>query len=352
MRRTYIDWLRGVAVLIMIEWHAVDAWTADTERGSREFLWLAILGGWAAPLFLFLAGLAIPMAADAQVRKGRSDADASRALQRRGWQIFFFAHVFRVQSYLLNPYGVWHSIFKPDILNILGLGMVLVAWLWGRGRDLRARVGVLSAALLVVLVVTPYSRLWEWPTQLHPRLEAYIRPNGGFGQFPLFPWLVFMVAGALVGLWIARGRAAEQERAFHLRLAAVGAAAVAAGWIGALLPAALPTAGVTAWSFLSARTGWMILMVAGAWLWYQRSTASRWSPLVLFGQTSLFVYWVHVELAYGLLSAFLKRSLTIPESLIAYALFTLFMLWLAAWWKRRTVTPWIPDHLIAQRTSS
>ena len=124
MRRPYIDWLRGIAVLIMIEWHTIDAWTADGERTGEVFKALAFLGGWAAPMFLFLAGVAIPLAANAQMARGASVGEVSWALQRRGWQVFLYAHLFRLQSWIINPYAVWHSIFKPDILNILGLGWV------------------------------------------------------------------------------------------------------------------------------------------------------------------------------------------------------------------------------------
>ena len=76
-RRTYIDWLRGVAVLFMIEWHAIDAWTANDERVGWFFGTLAFVGGWAAPLFLFLAGIALPLAMDSHMRKGLSARDAS-----------------------------------------------------------------------------------------------------------------------------------------------------------------------------------------------------------------------------------------------------------------------------------
>jgi fucose 4-O-acetylase-like acetyltransferase len=91
----------------------------------------------------------------------------------------------------------------------------------------------------------------------------------------------------------------------------------------------------------------MTMALSGAWLWMSRAGAKRWSPVVLFGQTSLFVYVVHVELAYGLFSAAWKRSLTIPEAAIAYILFTALMLVAARWWVERTARPWIPEHLKA-----
>ena len=56
-RREYLDWLRGVAVLIMIEAHALDAWTRPADRGSAVYEWAVIVGGMGAPLFLLLAGV-------------------------------------------------------------------------------------------------------------------------------------------------------------------------------------------------------------------------------------------------------------------------------------------------------
>lgn len=346
-RRTYIDWLRGLAVLIMIEWHAIDAWTASDERVGWFFGTLAFVGGWAAPLFLFLAGIALPLAMDSHMRKGRTAREASWNLQKRGWQIWVIAHIFRFQSYVMNPWAVWHSVLKPDILNILGLGMVVVAFCWGRSESLRGRMAWLLGPALVVLILAPLSREWAWPAMLHPRMEAYIRPNGGFGVFTLFPWLAFVFVGAAIGVWIAMTRSHQEDRRFHAGLAAVGVATAAAGFAGMWLPTPLNTSfWTTSWSFFFMRTGAMTLMLAGAWLWYQRPSAGRWSPIVLFGQTSLFVYWVHIEIAYGLIGVPLKKSLTVPEAFVAYLVLTMVMLWLANWWRSRK-GPWIPAHMRA-----
>jgi uncharacterized membrane protein len=346
-RRTYIDWLRGVAVLIMIEWHAIDAWTTETARVGQPFWSLAFLGGWAAPLFLFLAGVAVPLAVESHIRKGMTIREAAWALQKRGWQIWVLAHVFRFQSYLLNPYAVWHSVLKPDILNILGLGLVAAAFCWGRSATLRGRMAWLLGPAVLVLVLAPLSRAWTWPTLLHPRFEAYIRPNGGFGVFPLFPWVAFVFVGAALGVWIVMNRTPDEDRRFHLRLAGVALGAIGAGFIGMRLPPLLETSfWTTSWSFFSIRTGVMTLALCGAWLWYRRPSAQRWSPIVLFGQTSLFVYWVHVEMAYGFFSAPIKKSLTMPQAIIAYVLFTALLLWMAHWWRNRK-GPWIPPHMVA-----
>lgn len=342
----------------MIEWHVVDAWMSDAERQGTQFTVLALIGGMAAPLFLFLAGVAIPFAAASQQRKARGGLDpaslesvraAAWAVQKRGWQVFLIAHIFRLQSFLWNPWARWDSVFKPDILNILGLGMVLTAWCWGRSSRLTQRVAWLLVPAGVVMLLAPLSRGWWWPTLLQARFEAYIRPNG-WGQFTLFPWIAFVLVGAVVGVWIGQARPAEQERRFHGRLALAGAAIIIAGIIDAFVPS--PFAHSTFWttslSYFLIRTGVMTMALAGAWWWMSRASANRWSPVVLFGQTSLFVYVVHVELAYGILSAAWKKSLTLPETAAAYVVFTALMMWAAQWWTRRTTSgPWIPEHLKA-----
>ena len=76
-RKLYIDWLRGVAVLLMINWHVVDAWTRDDARSVSLFVPITYLAGWAAPLFLFLAGVAVALAGAAKVSKGTTRAAAA-----------------------------------------------------------------------------------------------------------------------------------------------------------------------------------------------------------------------------------------------------------------------------------
>src|SRR5258707_13033306 len=62
-RRTYVDWARGLAVLLMIEAHTLDAWARTTARQGAAFRDLTVLGVFAAPLFLWLAVLGVVLSA-------------------------------------------------------------------------------------------------------------------------------------------------------------------------------------------------------------------------------------------------------------------------------------------------
>jgi fucose 4-O-acetylase-like acetyltransferase len=71
----------------------------------------------------------------------------------------------------------------------------------------------------------------------------------------------------------------------------------------------------------------MVAAIAVAYLWVLRpGGTTKWSPLQQLGRTSLFIYWIHVEMVYGLISLPLHKRLSWTESWIALALFSLFML--------------------------
>jgi uncharacterized membrane protein len=91
---------------------------------------LILVGGFGAPAFLFLAGVALALAVGARMRKGLTAGDAVRLARRRGWQIFGLAFLFRFQSWVISQ-GPALTLLKVDILNILGLSMLAATALWG-----------------------------------------------------------------------------------------------------------------------------------------------------------------------------------------------------------------------------
>jgi len=346
-RLIYLDWLRGLAVLMMILWHVADSWTTTDGRGSALFQAVGFTGGWAAPLFLLLAGVSVPLAGAARMARGATRAQAAWALQKRGWLVFALAHLFRLQSFILNPSGTWNSLLKPDILNILGLGLVLTAWLWGRGNtSWQSQLAwLVSPALAVIVVVSPLAPTWWWPTLLHPRLEAYIRPVGNYGVFSLFPAVAYVLFGGYAGDRLSQAGAAMGR--FHGRLAVAGGAALALSWI--LSDSHLASAGmwVNPISAVSVRVGTMFLLMAYAWWAFRRWPAGRYSRMALLGQTSLFVYWVHVELVYGTFSFAVRQRLPLAWSLLGYVLVVAGMYGLAVLWSQRSRGPIVPEHMAA-----
>lgn len=347
-RRLYIDWLRGLAVLCMVLWHVVDSWHVPEERDTPAFAAVVFFAGWAAPMFLFLAGLSLPMAATARMAKGLTRSAAVGGVMTRGWQVFLLAHLFRFQSFLLSPNAAWNGLLKPDILNILGLGMIMAAFAWGRATTGRGRVIWLLVPTLTVLVFTPWAREWWWPSLLHPRLEGYVRVVNGNAVFSLFPAVAYVFAGTFVGSLLVESTARDEERFFR-RAACVGLVLLTVAIGSSYVPTAPD---VQRWTspglIVTLRIGAMLMALAGMRALLGQRTLAPSNPMLALGQASLIVYWVHVELAYGNVSYPLHKALSLGWALAGYAGVTLGMYFLAAWWLRRPAhRPLVPAHMVA-----
>ena len=353
-RRSYLDVLRGVAVLIMIEAHVIDAWTRAADRAGRPFGQSLILGGFGAPLFLFLAGIGVVLSAGSKARRSGDPAAASRAVRTRGLQIFALAFLFRLQSWVLGGFTApaW-TMLKVDILNIMGPAMIAAAALWALGRSSRARVALFTAMATAAVLLTPAIRHLAALAPLPDAVEAYFRPVPGLNNFTLFPWIAFVLAGAVVGVILDAAQTAAADRRANLALGAAGAVLAIAAYQASFRPPLDPrsTFWTTSASFFFLRLGLMIVALWLAWLWEQRPTAgARRSPLQLLGRTSLFVYWVHVELVYGWISRPLHGAFSLGGAWAAVGGVALLLLWLAAL-KERVATKYRNDRILGRKLS-
>lgn len=182
MRRGYLDWVRGIAVVIMIQAHLVDSWTAAPWRETRTFSWAILTGGYGAPLFLFLAGLSVVLSASSKARKTGDPAAATRAVAQRGLQIWLLAFLFRLQAVILS-WGSWRSLLKIDILNIMGPSIAAAAALWGAVKTTRARYVLFAGAAIAVALLTPPVRGFTPLAALPDPVEGYLRPIPGLTNF-------------------------------------------------------------------------------------------------------------------------------------------------------------------------
>ena len=316
-RRGYLDWLRGVAVLIMVEAHTFDAWTAPLDRNNAGYRFFILIGGFGAPAFLFLAGVALALAMGARMNKGLTAGDAVRLARRRGWQIFGLAFLFRFQSWVISR-GPALTLLKVDILNILGLSMLAATALWGLARTRAARIALFIAAAVAVAAIAPTVRASAAIAALPDPLEWYFHPWAGRSSFTLSPWPAFLFAGVAVGEWLEGARTAPAEQRLTLQLGAIGMALVAAGYAATYFPPAYDHGALwtVAPSFFGVRLGILLMAMPIACAWGARRRGPSW--LEEFGVSSLFVYWIHVEMVYGIVSLPLHKGLTLPQVGVSY----------------------------------
>ena len=348
-RKVYLDWLRGIAVIVMVAAHVTDAWTRVDDRDRDLYGYTVIIAGLASPLFLFLAGLTLSLAASTRAVALGHAAAAAIAL-KRALQIFLLAFLFRLQSQLLG-WGPLVNFLKVDILNVMGVTMLATAALWGLSSNRLVRIGLFALATAAVAMTTPLVREWGALAALPDAIESYIRPLAGRTNFALFPWAGFLIGGAIAGELIQAARTERDQRRLQHALLIAGAAGAAVAYALSFQPSIYPNANfwTSSPTFFFMRLGLNAALVPVAW-WVERFHAfvrelaagvgRRLPPdvpgrvITTLGRSSLFVYWIHVEMAYGSIALPLKRALPLELSLLGTAMLCA-MLYLITRWKDR-----------------
>jgi uncharacterized membrane protein len=355
-RLAWIDWMRGLACVLMFQTHCYDAWLGGDARNTSFLKGSQLLGTLPAPLFLFLAGVSFALVTDKLIRKNLSPAEITRAMVRRGAEIFGFGLLFRLQEFLIAwGWAPWSDLLRVDVLNIIGLSMILMALLCGitlsiANANRRSRtaqvpkqvrpptntlvVVAIAAASLVALLTPPLYTTWR-PIWLPWPLESYIDGCHNLGApqswlFPLFPWAAFAFAGLAAGFILFSDRARAHTAETLALFAAAGAVTIlAARQLDHSSFHLYSTYDYwhTSPNFLMMRVGLLLLIAFLTYAWCRWGLGTRgFSPLIQLGQTSLLVYWVHLEFVYGRFSLLPKRAQTILTASRGLLEIFLFML--------------------------
>jgi uncharacterized membrane protein len=345
-RLAYIDWMRGLACVLMFQTHCYDAWLGGDARKSTFFMWSQLGGTLPAPLFLFLAGISFALVTDKLRQKGTPASQIARTTIRRGAEIFGLGLLFRVQEFLIAwGWSPWSDLLRVDILNTIGLSMILmgvVCWIVLRlssGSRTRFALGLtavsvgMAISLLSPLLWTRWRPHWlPWP------LESYIDGVHNLGEpqawlFPIFPWSGFAFIGLAVGFFLLSD-GARKRGAATFALAGVGGIGLIylARWLEARPQQLYATDDFwhTSPNFFLIRVGMLLAILSAAYVWCRWDAGQRgFSPFIQLGKASLLVYWVHIEFVYGRLSILPKRAVDIRTASLGFLTIFLSMVLLS-----------------------
>ena len=373
-RLGYIDWMRGLACVLMFQTHCYDSWLGGSARQSRFFVDSQLLGTFPAPLFLFLAGISFALITEKLLRQSLAPAQIARTTIWRGAEIFGFGLLFRLQEYVVAwGWAPKSDLLRVDILNTIGLSIMLmgvVCWLvlavtaerkWkrvqppsavepGNAATTHRRLSLILAALataLLISVLTPL--LWTtWsPRWLPWPLESYINGVHNLGTpqpwlFPIFPWTGFAFAGLAVGFILQSEWARTRQARVFLFLAGAGFVLIELSrWLDRQPTRLYPVFDYwhTSPEFFLIRVGMLLVILTATYAWC-RWGAGQWgfSPLIQLGQASLLVYWVHIEFVYGRVSILPKHREGILGA--SAGLLTIFLAMLALAYIRTHTKGW------------
>ncbi|HUK16117.1 MAG TPA: acyltransferase family protein [Bryobacteraceae bacterium] len=318
-RFPFLDWMRGLAVVVMIQCHAFNSFARLDVREGGPYIFSQFVGGMAAPLFLFMAGMTFAFQMDSlERRQPRAGRRWLSALRRAGY-IMAIALAFRFSNWLGSyPNGSASEILKVDILNCMAVAMAAVAPLALLGGANRARGALFTA--LAIAALSPIMANLPWGSAA-PLVREYLVPIPGRGRFPFFPCAAYLAFGLAAGAIVKRTAAERMERLMQWSLV-IGLGAVFISQYFSNLPYSIYSQS-NFWTdspaLILIRTGAILAAMAGAYLWTEYGARPVWSWVQTLGKTSLMVYWVHVVMVYGALAKPIKRTLSIPQATFATA---------------------------------
>lgn len=348
-----LDIMRGIVIVLMAVDHAshmfnsgryvTDSFAiyqAGTIIPPAQFLtrWITHL---CAPTFIFLAGWALAFSIAKQKRRSVPDRDIDLYLLKRGlfilfldplWMSFAFGHavVFQVLYAIGGSLCCMILLRRLSLLTLLTIGLGLLFFSEG----------------LAGLV------LWFGGESRAGPIGAFLVTGGGIGQsifilYPLLPWLAYMILG-----WCC-GRLFIQDTVGHPTLLFIR------GGVFSLIVFIFvrgfnrygnmllyrDDVSILQWlhvskyppslSFGSLELGIMFLCLAVLFAWFKNRSGNDRNPLLVFGQTPLFFYVIHVHLLAG--AAWLlgmRKTGGLTETWVA-TLVMLLIIYPACFWFRR-----------------
>jgi len=234
-------WIAGGGAMLQAwadsnDWAWLDAARAQTDHAKWNgfTFWDLIF-----PLFLFLAGVSLPLSFARRRAEGASDGALARHALRRGLTLVLLGLVYNG----LLRFDL-ATLRCASVLGRIGLAWMFAAWIVLGTRSTRARVGWLAgilvgywAALTLVPVpgfgaasLEPGTNLVDWFDQRFLPGRLYREVRDPEGLLATIPAIATALCGVLAGEWLQRRDLEPARRTSGLAAAALGCLALGALW--------------------------------------------------------------------------------------------------------------------------
>src|SRR6476661_4855999 len=229
-RLLYLDFVRGLAALIMLQGHVFHSFLRNDLRQGGPYVLSQFLGGMPPAVFLFLTGVTLAFLMDGRERQGLPASARVWSATRRAGYLLGIAVLFRVQLWAFGwPSSPWQELFKVDILNCMGFTVALMS-LMAVFRSAQ-RVRLCAVLGLFIAGVSPLISQMDW-SGIPPVVAHYIAPD--YNHFGFFPWAAYLVFGMSAGSLIRILRDEHMDRTMQWSAILGGAMILASQYFAAL----------------------------------------------------------------------------------------------------------------------
>lgn len=313
-RNLGIDLARGLAVVLMIQTHALDGWVSQASKLSGLYRFTRVFSNIPAPLFLLLAGLSLGLQTASAERSGKNLAEVRSGMARRALEVVGYGYLVSLVYAVLDWRFDLATLLRADILHCIGLSLLVCTYLLVGRSWLGLRV------LVIVLGGLALGLTQRWLPQLPLPLAAVIGlviDIPPITRFPLLPLCGFAAIGVLLG---ARLRLTEWNWQRSVAVALVAMAVVyplqeltmvTVLSLGGRLSRAHPA---VVWNFLEG-TARAIAVLSVSLAASAKLSEKSFGWLLRLGRGSLLAYAFHIPLCYGRIAQSILGKLDMAQAL-------------------------------------
>jgi len=306
-RIIFIDLMRTIAVLQMVQGHTIDVLLAEQFRSAELPVYVVwhFLRGMTAPIFMFTAGTVFtylfrsvkkPFTKNYRVKKG----------VRRAFLLLFLGYMLRYPTWTIFEFSdvtteQWNLFYSVDVLQLIGFSLLVLLFILFLSEKFNFKF--LSSFVIVttfIFLVSPFVYRIDWISIFPEPLAAYFYAGTG-SLFPLFPWAGYVISGGVLGNYLAENPLVFKTTRFSIIIAIFGATFTLIALISevALENLQIPTLNPQidpATIFF--RIGFVLLLTSVVSFVSLRVDRIP-NLIILAGRNTLLIYVVHLIILYG-----------------------------------------------------
>jgi hypothetical protein len=299
--------MRAIAVLQMVQGHTVDVLLSQELRTLESPVYAVwfFLRGMTAPIFMFTAGTVFtylfksvkkPFGENYRVKKGF----------RRAFLLLFLGYMLRYPTWTILDFSQvteekWLIFFVVDVLQLIGIGLLMLLFILFITEKLKLNYTItFIVSATIIFILSPFMDAISWISFLPAPVAGYFYSGSG-SLFPLFPFAGYVIAGGVLGSYLAQHPMVFKSARFSLLLAIFGASFTFIAILSELL---LPTLQIQFYNPQSEpntiffRIGFVLLLTSV--VSYISLRVDKIPHLLIFvGRNTLLIYIVHLIILYG-----------------------------------------------------
>ncbi len=290
----------------MIEVHVFNAFILPELKQVGWFDILTFINGLVAPSFLFVSGFAF------QVSSG-SKLDEMRKLKFPFWKkIGRYTSIIFIGYALHLPYQSLSKVlnrstpeqlegfFAADVLQCIGVSLTILFIIRLLINSDKIYHYVLIILALLVMILSPVFWKTDFTNFFPIIISNYFNQTSG-SLFPIFPWINFILAGAIIAKYFLSAAGKVKEDKFINRILITGIVMLISGHLFYAVPFPDHLKSIIPHPvFFIERLGYIMVFASICWHYSKWRNTTRTFVLDA-SRESLLIYWFHLLIIYSMI---------------------------------------------------